>query len=363
MHHVLKLISFVRPYWKRALVALFLLTVLVFMDLAIPRLVQRIIDQGIQQKNQAVVISTALWMLGISVLSALFAVGNNILSVQVGEGVARDLRDALFCRIQTFSFANLDRLKTGQLLVRLTSDTSALQRLTQISLRIGTRAPLLMIGSLILMINTSGRLALIMLPVLAITSVLIVLFITKMEPLFRSAQQKLDRLNTVLQENIAGVRLVKAFVRADFEGQRFESANEDYTRNSIRVLQFMSSMSPTLTIFVNIGIVIVIWAGGLQVIAGDLSLGQIVAFTNYLLTTMMPLILMTMLSNVWAGGIASARRVNEVLDTAPAVQDAERALALADQTAGRVVLENVAFHYDGNRGREIDLDPTGPAVL
>jgi ATP-binding cassette subfamily B multidrug efflux pump len=348
MNHILKLTSFVKPYWKRALAALVLLTALVFMDLSIPRLIQRIIDQGIKAHNQSVVIHTALLMLGISALSALFAVGNNILSVQVGESVARDLRDALFVKIQTFSFGNLDRLKTGQLMVRLTSDSSALQRLTQVSLRIGTRAPLLMIGSLILMVNTSSRLALTILPLLLITSGIIVFFILKTEPLFRSAQRKLDRLNTVLQENVAGARLVKAFVRADFAGQRFEGANEEYTENSIRVMQFMSSMSPALTIFVNLGMVIVIWTGGLQAIRGELTIGQIVAFTNYLLTTMTPLILMTMLSNVWAGGIASARRVNEVLETVPEVQDLPDALVLPNQTPGRVVFDHVGFHYNSS---------------
>jgi ATP-binding cassette subfamily B multidrug efflux pump len=353
MHDVLKLSSFVRPYWKRALAALALLTSLVFMDLAIPRLIRQIIDQGIQQQNQPVVIHTALLMLGISALSAVVAVGNNILSVQVGESVARDLRDALFLRIESFSFGNLDRLKTGQLMVRLTSDASALQRLVQVSLRIGTRAPLLMIGSLILMISTARSLALTMVPLLVVTSAIVVFFVLKMEPLFRSVQQKLDRLNTVLQENVAGARLVKAFVRADFEGERFETANEAFTEHSIRVMQFMSYMSPVLTVCVNIGMVIVIWEGGLQAIRGQLTIGQIVAFTNYLLTTMTPLIMMTMLSNVWAAGIASAKRVNEVLETIPEVQDLPDAQALPETSPGRVVFENVFFHYNGHSAEAV----------
>ncbi|MCX6564039.1 MAG: ABC transporter permease, partial [Candidatus Aminicenantes bacterium] len=242
--------SFVRPYRKRAAAALLGLALLVVMDLAIPRLIQKIIDQGIALHNPGVVVRTALLMLGISVLSAVIAVLNNILSVQVGEGVARDLRQALFRKIQTFSYGDLDRMKTGLLMVRLTSDTSALQRLTQVSLRIGTRAPLLMVGSLILMVRTSPSLALTMLPLLGVTSAILILFVLKMEPLFRSVQQKLDRLNTVLQENIAGVRLVKSFVRADFEGERFEKANEAYTGQSVRVLQAVSTMSPVLTMCV-----------------------------------------------------------------------------------------------------------------
>jgi ATP-binding cassette subfamily B protein len=205
-----------------------------------------------------------------------------------------------------------------------------------------------MLGSLILMVSTSPSLALTMLPLLLVTSVIIIIFTQKMEPLFRIVQQKLDRLNTVLQENIAGVRLVKAFVRADFEGQRFETANKNYTGESVRVMQFMSSMSPALTVCVNIGMVIVIWAGGMQSIHGSLSVGQIVAFTNYLLTTMTPLTMLSMLSNNWANGLASAKRVNEIFNTVPEVQDPPEALALPASALGKVVFENVDFHYNGN---------------
>ncbi len=348
MIHVRKLIHFIKPYWKLALLALTLLTSLVFMDLAIPRLIQRIIDQGIRQNNLTVVIQTSLLMLGISVLSTAIAIGNNIFSVRVGESVARDLREAIFVKIQEFSYGNLDHFTTGKLMVRLSSDTAAFQRLVQVSLRIGTRAPLLMVGSLILMFNTNKQLALTIVPLLLVTSAVIVFFSFKMEPLFRAVQQKLDRLNTVLQENIAGARLVKSFVRAEYEDQRFEVVNEDFTAQSVRVMQFMSSMGPVLTIFVNIGIVTVVWAGGLQAIRGDLTVGQIVAFTNYLITTMTPLIMMTMLSNVWANGIASAQRINEVLDTVPEVQASPSAVPLPEQAQARVEFKNVYFHYNGS---------------
>ena len=159
-----RLLGFVKPYWRLAVFALVMLSALVAMDLAIPRLVQRIIDQGIAKNDRTVVLQTTLAMLGISAVSTVVAIANNAFSVRVGEGVARDLREALFLRIQRFSFGNLDRQKTGELLVRLTSDVSAVKALTQVSLRIGTRAPLLMLGSLVLMITTSRRLALTMLP-------------------------------------------------------------------------------------------------------------------------------------------------------------------------------------------------------
>ena len=347
MNQVFKLFRFVKPYWKKSLLSLALLTAVVVMDLAIPRLVQRIIDQGIAQRNLQVVLQTFFLMLGISVLDTLFAVGNNNFSVQVGESMARDLREALFLQIQSFSFGNLDRLKTGQLMVRLSSDSSAIQRLVQVSLRIGTRAPLLMIGSIILMFNTDQRLALTMLPLLLVTSTIIALFSIRMGPLFLKVQKRLDRLNTVLQENIAGVRVVKAFVRAHYEETRFNEANEDYTTHTIQVNRFMSSLGPTLTVFLNIGIVAVIWAGGMQSIHGSVTTGQIVAFVNYLQTTLVPLMNLVMLANVWAAAIASAERVNEVLEAVPEVQDAPGAACLPASTRPRVIFENVGFHYNG----------------
>jgi len=359
MKQISKLISFVRPYWKYSIASLVLLILVVLIDLAIPRLIQRIIDQGINQNNMNVVLNTMIIMLSISILQVLFALGNNYYSIQVGESVARDIREALFLKIQSFSFGNLDHINTGQLMVRLSSDTTAFQRMVQVSLRIGTRAPLLMIGSLILMFITDSRLALMVMPVLLVTFVVIVFFVTRMGPLFLVVLKKLDRLNTVLQENIAGVRLVKAFVREEYEGERFAEVNEDYTDQNIRVMRFMATLFPLMGVLVNIGMVIVIWAGGIQSIRGGVSVGQIVAFINYLQTTMGPLGIMVMLANVVAAGTASAERINEVLEVIPEVQDASETVSLPEGRAQRIHFEGVNFHFNGtNNGsvlRGVDL--------
>ena len=357
MRQVFKLFRFLKPYGKKAVLSLALLTAVVVMDLAIPRLVQRVIDQGIRGQDLRLVLHTFFLMLVISILDTAFAVGNNNFSVRVGEGVARDLREALFLKVQSFSFGNLDRLKTGPLMVRLSSDSAVIQRLVQISLRVGTRAPLLMIGSLILMFETAPHLALTMVPLLVVTSAIIAVFSVKLGPLFLTLQRKLDALNTVLQENIAGVRVVKAFVRARREAGRFEEANEDFTARNIRVLRLMSMIGPLLSLALNIGIVLVVWAGGLQSIRlGNLSTGQIVAFVNYLQTTVVPLMNLVMLTNVWAAAIASAGRVNEVLDEVPEVQDAPDAIALPAGVPLRVVFEDVGFHYRGTSDEPVLRD-------
>ena len=348
MKQVKKLLRFVKPYWKLSVISLIFLIIVVVLDLAIPRLVQRIIDQGIITKNMTVVWQTFGLMMVISITNTLFAIGNNNFSVRASEGVGRDLREALFTKIQSFSFGNLDKMKTGQLMVRLSSDSNVFQRLVQISLRIGTRAPLLMIGSILLMFNTDRTLAMSMIPLLLVTWAMIVFFAVIMGPLFLTMQQKLDRLNTILQENIAGVRVVKAFVRAEHEAERFESANIDYTDRNIRVMQFMSAMGPILTMCVNIGIVIVLWSGGVQNVRGSVTTGQIVAFINYLQTALNPLMIMVNLANVWAAGIASAGRINEILETVPEVQDNATATALPQSAKPRVVFENVGFHYNGS---------------
>jgi len=361
MENIFRLSAYVKPYWKQSLASLVLLTAVVGMDLSIPRLVQKIIDQGIHQHNLQVVINTGMLMLGITLISVLFAVSSHILSVRIGESVARDIREALFLKIQSFSFGNIDRLNTGQLMVRLSSDISAVQRVAQFSLRIGTRSFLLLIGSLVLMIRTSIALTLAMLPLLLITSVVIIFFVVKMEPLWRSVQQQLDRLNTVLQENIAGIRLIKAFVRADFEFLRFNKANKAFTRDSISVMKFMASMSPILTMCINTGMVLVIWVGGFNAIRGELTIGQVVAFTNYLLTTMAPMIFMANLTNVWAAGIASSKRVVEVLDIIPDIQDDVVAKEMQEHTQGRIVFENVSFRYS-NASEALLLDDISVVV-
>jgi len=348
MKKLFKFLSFIKPYWKQVVFAMIFLICVVFMDLTIPRLVQRIIDEGIYKNDLTLVANTTLIMLGISVLSTLFSIGNNMLSVQVGEAFARDLREAIFVKIQKLSYANLDQLKTSDLVVRLTSDISVLQQTYRMSMRIGTRGPLLIIGSIFLMVTTNASLTIKIVPLLLLTLLLILLIIWKLGPIFGRLQKKLDNVNNVLQENIAGVRVVKAFVRRQREKKRFEVVNEEYTRIHIKVMQYISLIFPMLMFLINIGVLIIVWVGGKQVISGDLTVGGIVAFSNYLMTTMTPLLMMAMLANVVASGMASAERLDEVLSTIPEIQDALGAIKLPDSIEGRVEFEKVSFFYNGN---------------
>jgi ATP-binding cassette subfamily B protein len=348
MEIIRKIYSFAKPYWKLSVLALVLLFLRVCMDLSIPRLVEQIIDQGIKQNNQNVVLTTSAIMFGITILDTLVAIGSSIYSVRVGQSVSRDIRKAIFLKIQKFSYGNLDRFSTGKLMVRMTNDADAVQRFVQISLRIGASAPLTLIGSIILMYLTNRQLALSLVPLLLVTSAVLVFFSVKMEPFYQTIQTKLDWLNTVLQENIAGSRLVKAFVRSDHESQRFESANEDYTRNTVKVMQFNSTMSPVMNLLVNVGLVYVVWAGGLSTINGGMTVGQLVAFINYLMTILNPIMQMSVVATAWANGLASAQRVFEVLDAVPEVEEPVDGLTLPEATEASVVFDDVSFHYNGS---------------
>lgn len=363
MKKLFKLTKYLKPYTRDAVISLILLVLVVFLDLAIPRLVQRIIDDGIAQSDMSSVFRTTLLMLVISVLSTAGSIGNNFFSVRAGEGFARDLRDALFGRIQALSYGNLDRLRTGNLIVRMTSDIQALQQTFRMSMRIGLRAPLMMIGSIALMISTNVNLTMRLVPLFLLIGALIGVLVAKLGPIFMQVQKKLDNLNSVMQENIAGVRVVKAFARQDFEEQRFEKVNKDYTAIHIKILKIVTTIFPIMTLMISSGGLIITWFGGNQAIRGDLTVGQIVAFTNYLSTTLVPLMIMGMLAGVFASGMASAERVDEVLSDEPEVNDKPDAIALPEKIKGRIEFNNVGFFYNGNceekvlDGIELHIEP------
>jgi len=348
MKKLLKFTKYLKPYWVQVLLAVILLVSVVYMDLSIPRLVQKIIDHGIYQNDMAAIRNTSLIMLGFSVLSTLFSIVQNILSVQASEAFARDLRLRVFEKIQNLSYGNLDKLKTGDLIVRLTSDINILQQTYRMSMRIGMRGPLLIVGSILLMVRTDPSLTLQIVPILLATLVFIGIVIAKLGPLFKKVQKKLGNLNNVLQENIAGVRVVKAFVREDFEEERFEVVNEDFKQIHVKILKNISVVFPLLMLLINAGVLLIVWVGGRQAIAGELSIGEIVAFTNYLTTTMVPLLILAMLANVFASGMASAERLDEVLVSEPEVKQNSAAKALPKTIDGQIEFRNVDFFYTSN---------------
>ncbi|MFB0502460.1 MAG: ABC transporter ATP-binding protein [Candidatus Bathyarchaeia archaeon] len=337
-------LGFLKPYKRAVVLAVGLLALVAVADLSIPRLVQTIIDQGIVPKDMQVILNTSLIMIGATALSALLAIANTILSVRVAQSFAADLRKAVYHKVQSFSFRNLDRFQTGQLLVRLTSDINQLQMVILFSLRMLTRAPLMIAGSIALMIATNLQLAMMVLLILPLTLVLIMVFVRVAQPLFLAVQKKLDALNQVLQENLAGVRVVKAFVREDFENKRFNDANTDLMKQSIKVARLLSILIPVMFVLINLTTVALVYFGGIQAIAGTITVGGIVAFTNYLLSTAFPLLFLAMIAGQLSAANASAERIMEVIDSPSRIQDLPDAKVLTE-VKGKVVFENVCFSY------------------
>ena len=348
-----RVLRYLSPYKREAVIATVLLAFVVVTDLSIPRLVQVIIDDGVAKRDMAVILRTSLLMIGASLLSAALMVGNTIYGVRASRSFEADLREAIFKKIQAFSFGNLDDFTTGQLLTRLTSDINQIQMVVLMGLRMFTRAPLMFIGSVSIMFATNSRLASVMLALLPLTIVLVAVFVRIVQPLFTRVQERLEYLNQVLQENLSGIRVVKSFVRREHENRRFEGANVELYGTALRVTQLLSVFFPIIMALLNLGTVAIIYFGGLQVFAGTASVGQIMAFINYLFSTMFPVLMLSMMAGQVSASNASAKRIMQVLDSVPEVQDKPDAITL-DEMRGRVVFEEVAFSY---------LDDGGDPVL
>lgn len=355
MRSLLKILTYLRPYRRKAVIALVALTVSILTDLAVPRLIQAIVDNGISKGDMHVVLGTMGIMLGVSALGAVVSIINTRYSVDVAMGFGTDVREATFRNIQHFSFSNLDDHRTGALMTNLTSDVTRVQGTVQMAMRIMTRAPLMLLGSIVLMLVTSPHLAVWVVLLLAITGAMVVVLSMKAQPIFLRVQAKLDRLNTVLQENLAGMRLVKAFVRSNEENRRFGMVNDDLMDQNVRVQRLFAVIMPTMTVIVNLGMVLVVLIGGRQAIGGTLTTGQLMAFINYLMITMFPLLMMGNLLVMLSQAEASAGRINGVLDTKSSIVDQPGAIGLSD-VRGRVAFEHVTFSYDHGCGELVLQD-------
>ncbi|MCC6455750.1 MAG: ABC transporter ATP-binding protein [Caldilineaceae bacterium] len=349
-----RLRNFIRPYWRWALLAPLLMALEVSMDLLLPRLIQVIVDEGISQGDMRLVLTTGVWMVAVAVIGLLGGIGCGIYAIRTGQAFGADLRQALFAKVQTLSFANLDKLETGGLITRLTNDVTQVTELVMMMLRIMVRAPLLMVGGLVMAILTSPRLAWLFIVLIPIVLITLWWVMNRAYPLFSGVQKRLDTLNAVLQENLAGVRVVKAFVRSNHEIARFGRANTDLMEQNISAVRTVAVTMPLMMLTVNVGIVGALWFGGALVDTGTMHVGQIIAFINYLMMSLTSLLTVGMLVMRISRAEASAVRIEEVLHSEAAVQD--RAQKVADFVPqGRVAFEQVDFAYN-DESHDLVLD-------
>jgi len=344
-----RFIPYIKPYWRATLLAPLLMVLEVAMDLLQPKILQQMVDIGIAQLDLAYVVRSALLMLGLALVGAVGGAGCSIFATRSAQSFGADLRSAAFRKVQTLSFGNLDKLETGKLITRLTNDVQQVQDLLAMALRIMVRAPLMLIGAMVMGIITSPRLALLFLVLMPLIIAVMYWAVSKARPMFTKVQRRLDQLNTVMQENLSGVRVVKAFVREGTEEARFGQANGAYFDISVRAMRLFAIVMPLVMLITNLGLVVVLWFGGVQIQSGSMQVGALIAFVNYLITALRTMMMVAMVLVMASRAQASAERVVEVLDEQPEVLNAPEALQQFDPK-GYVAFDNVTFAYNGHRG-------------
>ena len=348
MRGLARVIRYVGPYKWMAVLGLVTTILPVLMELVTPRMVQFIIDQGIRAGDMVAVWQGSGVMLLAALGGAATTIGQGIARAQISQGIAFDLRNDMFRHIQRFSFANLDRMQTGQLMTRVSSDVDVARMFLSAGLALLLRTVLMVIGSLAMMLIIDWQLSLVMVAMLVLSGTVIFWLLRVVGPLFSIVQQKLGRLNTQVQENLAGVHVVKAFVREQHEIDLFNVQNQEYMEQNIKVGRYLAVVMPVLLVLTNVGATLAIWRGGLDVIGGRLTIGELVAFSNYMLIGMSPLLLLSNILSMISRAEASAKRIMEVQDTEPAIQ-APLSPVVAKEPEGEITFENVSFHYSGSR--------------
>lgn len=345
---MIPLLKYLKPYRTAALLAPLLMLVEVLMDLMQPKLVASIVDQGIMTGDLGHIQRTGLLMIGLALIGMLGGIGCTIYASIASQHFGTDIRADLFQHIQRFSFHNLDRFSSGSLITRLTNDVVQLQNLVLMALRMLVRSPLLSIGSLIMAFTISFKLAIILLIAMPILLVTLIFIMRKAFPLFGRVQAELDRVNTVTQENLAGIRVIKAFVRAIHENKRYDAVNQDYTNIAIKANRIVALIGPIMMLIMDVCIVAVLWFGGGLTKTGALPVGDLIAFINYATQVLMSLMMVSMTLMSVSRATASAERINEVLHTEPDIMAPAQTVTPNPQQIGRLEFRDVSFAYDAH---------------
>jgi len=342
--HLLRASQFLKPYKWLVVGAFVCLLLANASSLIQPQFTRRIIDQGIGEGNTRQLISMSVALIDVAILRAVFSFLQGMLMARTAQGIAYDMRNRLYTKIHALSFSYHDRAQTGQLMTRATSDVDMVQRFVGQGFLMMTGAALMMIGSLVLLFVTNWRLSLVMIVIVPVTFGIFGRLASRIRPMFKQVQERLSRLNTVLQENLVGVRVVKAFVREPYEAQRYTKANRELYDISVEIAKRFSIFMPMVFFISNIATLSVYWIGGMQVLGGSLSLGEMLAFNNYMMMAFFPMLMMTMIITMLSQAGASAERIFEVLDTRSEVVERPGARVLPS-IRGKVTFENVSFRY------------------
>ncbi|MDQ0272764.1 ABC transporter ATP-binding protein [Cytobacillus purgationiresistens] len=341
------LLAYIKPYWFLALIGPLLMFVEVAMDLLQPTIMQHMIDGGIANGDTGLTVRMGLLMIGTAIIGLIGGIGCSIYSTRAAVHFSTDLRKDVFRKIEKFSSENVDRFGTGKLITIVTNDITSLQRAVMLTLKIFVRGPLLFIGSIVIVFFTARELFPILAVAVPILIVIIIFFTRKSGVLFKAVQEAIDRVNTRLQENLAGMRVVKAFGRQGFEKGKFAGANDNLTKVNISAEQLLALMMPILLFVVNVGIVAALWLGAIKVDNGAIQVGVILAFINYLTIIMNGLMSSSHVLMMITRAFPSADRVQEVLTAKIDIEDVPEE-GEGKRISGDLDFQNVYYSYSKN---------------
>lgn len=351
-----KLSKYLKPYALFAVLTPLSMVGEVLGDLLQPKLMSKIVDDGVLGQDMNLIIRTGLLMLLVLIGGGACGIAASAFGGIASQSFSRDLRVDVFKRVMGLSFEQTDRFTTGSLVTRLTADITAIQQMVDFMLRMLVRDSLLFFGGIIMMLTLNVRFGIIILCALPIEIIMMIVILKKANPYYSIVAKRLDTVNSVVQENVTGARVVKAYVREDTEEKRFDNANISLMESNLRVQTLMAILQPLLMIILNLSVIAVIVIGGWQVQAQAMKVGEVMAAITYLTQVLHGVMMMSMMFQTLAKASASANRLREVLETDPVIKSGS--VSLSDKTGGTVSFKNVSFSYPETKGRPVISDLT-----
>ena len=342
-----KLFKYIRGYEKAAILAPLLVIVEVVCELILPKLMSGVIDTGIEGDGGfSYILKVGAVMLGLAVCSMLAGAASVKFAARSSQGFGANLRKAMFDRVQEFSFADIDRFSSASLITRLTNDVNNIQSMVNMGLRILIRAPFMLIAALAVCLSINGKLTLILICVVPVMVLAVGLLMKACRKLFELFQKKIDGLNDSVQENLVAIRVVKAFVREDYEKKKFKKSSDELRDAAINAVTRVVFMQPIMMVAFNVSIVLSLWIGGKFVVGGSLLTGELYSFISYIMNFLMSVMMLAFTLLQLTRARACAERINEVLDTVPDIRDGENAAQTAlPAPRGSVEFRDVSFRY------------------
>lgn len=351
-----KLSKYLKPYALFAVLTPLSMVGEVLGDLLQPKLMSKIVDDGVLGQDMNLIIRTGLLMLLVLIGGGACGIAASAFGGIASQSFSRDLRVDVFKRVMGLSFEQTDKFTTGSLVTRLTADITAIQQMVDFMLRMLVRDSLLFFGGIIMMLTLNVRFGIIILCALPVEIIMMIIILKKANPYYSIVAKRLDSVNSVVQENVTGARVVKAYVREDTEEKRFDDANISLMESNLRVQTLMAILQPLLMIILNLSVIAVIVIGGWQVQAKAMKVGEVMAAITYLTQVLHGVMMMSMMFQTLAKASASANRLREVLETDPVIKSGS--VSLSDKTGGTVSFKNVSFSYPETKGRPVISDLT-----